>query len=394
VAEAEADLAARRDQDVEAQVGAVLVDWLGEQDGDHNRPAVFHRARDLFRLITRGRYRLDMEEGDDAAFRAYDTTTHQGHALDELSSGTRLQLLLAVRLAFVETQETGAALPLLLDEVLANCDDDRATAIIDAALAIAREGRQIFYFTAQADELAKWRDRLQDQDDVEWSVQGVLDGDGATAAAMAWTPPPRHQVPAPDGMDHATYGQALRVPPFDPWAEGVGGLHLWYLVDDVHALHQLLAMGISRWGQLDHLDAAGGQNALPGGMRDVVDQARRTAALCDRFRQLWRQGRGRPVDRAALLESGAISHAFMDAVADLCHELEGRGEALIDALVDRRLPRFQTAKAEELRAFLQDRGYLSEDVPLPADEIRVRLAAEAGCMATGERVLARLMGPP
>jgi hypothetical protein len=395
VTEAEADLEARRDQDVEAEVGAALVEWLAEQAADHNRPAVFHHARDLFRVITRGRYRLDMDDGDDAAFRAYDTTTHQGHGLDELSSGTRLQLLLAVRLAFVETQETGAALPLLLDEVLANCDDDRANAIIDAALAIARDGRQIFYFTAQADELAKWRARLEDQADVEWCVRGVLDGSGNEARVLAldWTLRPRDAAPAPAGMDHAAYGRALCVTPFDPWADGVGGLHLWYLVDDVDALHQLLSMGISRWGQLDALDVAGGPSALPGGMRGVVDQARHTAALCDRFRQLWRQGRGRPVDRAVLVESGAISDTFMDRVAALCDEVGGNGEALFEALLQGGIPRFRSSQADELRAFLLDRGHIAEAEPLGLEQLRLMLAAEAGGLPAADAILSRLAGP-
>jgi hypothetical protein len=391
LAEVEAELADRRDADVEAEVGAVLVEWLSERAADHNRPAVFHRARDLFGLISRGRYRLDMDDADEAAFRAFDTTTHRGHALDELSSGTRLQLLLAVRLAFVETQETGAALPLLLDEVLANCDDDRASAIIDAALAIARAGRQIFYFTAQADELAKWQARLQAHDDIAWCVRGILDASAADLPAIDWPHADRDEVPAPEGMDHAAYGRALRVPPFDPWVDGVGGLHLWYVIDDVDALHQLLRMGVRQWGQLDYLAAVGGESALPGGMRDVVvEDARRVAALCDRFRQLWRQGRGRPVDRAALAESGAISDTFLDRVAELCDELDGDGEALVEALAAGRVPRFRTAQADELRAFLLERGYVVDEEPLAPEQIRIMLAAEAGDVSAADALVERL----
>jgi energy-coupling factor transporter ATP-binding protein EcfA2 len=377
VAEARSDLAERRDRDVEAEVGVVLVEWLGRRAHDGNRPAVFHRARQLFGLITRGRYRLDLEEGDPVGFRAYDNTTHRGHGLDELSSGTRLQLLLAVRLAFVETQESGAALPLLLDEVLANCDDERAGAIIDAALAIARDGRQIFYFTAQPDELAKWRHRLEAQDRVGWCVGRISERPGDEAPDLDWAAA-RDAVPAPDGMDHAGYGRALRVPPFDLWADGVGGLHLWYLVDDVDALHQLLAMGVTRWGELEYLAATGGAVLLPGGVREVVDRARGAATTCDRFRQLWRQGRGRPVDRTVLEESGAVSDAFMDRVAELCREVDGQAAALLDALARGRVPRFQATKVEELRSFLRARGYLSDGAPLDPERLRVMLLAEAG----------------
>lgn len=385
VTEATADLAERRDRDVEAEIGAALVGWLAEHDRDRNRPRVFHRARELFRLITRGRYRLDMQQGDDAAFRAYDTTTQRGHGLEELSSGTRLQLLLAVRLAFVETQEAGASLPLLLDEVLANCDDDRAAAIIDAAIAVARDGRQIFYFTAQADELVKWRTRLEGQDQdpdaerVDWCVRRITHpGAGGALADIDWDPTPGDQLPESAALDHPAYGRALNVPPFDPWADGVGGLHLWYLVDDVDALHQLLAMGVTSWGQLEHLLEMAGNCVLPGVARDALEQARLAARICDRFRQLWRQGRGRPVDRSVLAESGAVSDNFIDQVAALCHELEGQAEALMDALVQRRVPRFQAGKTEELRTFLQAHGYLSEEEPLTQAHIRIRLLAETG----------------
>jgi hypothetical protein len=192
-------------------------------------------------------------------------------------------------------------------------------------------------------------------------------------------------------MDHAAYGRALRVPPFDPWADGVGGLHLWYVVDDVDALHQLLRMGVRQWGQLEYLAAVGDQSALPGGMRDVVvDDARRAAALCDRFRQLWRQGRGRPVDRSALAESGAISDTFMDRVAELCDELDGDGEALVAALVAGRVPRFRAAQADELRAYLSDRGHVLDEDPLAPEEIRIRLAAEAGDVSAADALVDRL----
>jgi hypothetical protein len=377
VAAAQADVAAQRERDMEAEVGGALAAWLRERVEDQRRPAVFHRARDLFRLITRGRYRLDLAEGGGAEFRAYDHTTHRGHGLDELSSGTRLQLLLAVRVAFVELEEKGPALPLLLDEVLANCDDDRAAAIMDAAIAIAGEGRQVFYFTAQGDELAKWRARLGAQEAVNWCVRGVLDVAGAGGAALDWTPAAREEVPSPGGMDHAAYGRALRVPPFDPWADGVGGLHLWYLVDDVEVLYRLLVAGIHHWGQLEALAAAGGDAGLAALPPEVVERARRAAGLCDRFRQLWRQGRGRPVDRAVLAESGAVTDTFLDRVAGLCRELEGAGEPLVRALAGGRVPRFRTAQAEELRAFLLERGYLPEQEPLSADRILGLVTDEA-----------------
>src|SRR5690606_38909299 len=140
LARAEDALREARDRDVDAVVAGVLVDFLQRATRDQHRPDVFRRARDLFARITRGRYRLDFDDGEPPAFRAYDTTAGIGRALDELSSGTRVQLLLAVRIAFVESRETGPRLPLLLDETLGNSDDERARAIMETAIALAADG--------------------------------------------------------------------------------------------------------------------------------------------------------------------------------------------------------------------------------------------------------------
>lgn len=113
----------QRDVDYDLVAGHVLADFLARRERDRERPAVFKRAQKLFVDITHGHFRLDIDESDPPAFRAVDTRQQRGLALDELSSGTRLQLLLAVKLAFIERQEQGPKLPLILDETLANSDE-------------------------------------------------------------------------------------------------------------------------------------------------------------------------------------------------------------------------------------------------------------------------------
>jgi uncharacterized protein YhaN len=124
VAAAESALADARDRDLRAMVGGVLARYVLEAARDHHRPDVFRRADALFTRVTAGAWRLALDDGaadggrGDAAFRAVHVPTGSGHALAELSSATRVQLLLAVRVAFVESQEQGVRLPLVLDEVL------------------------------------------------------------------------------------------------------------------------------------------------------------------------------------------------------------------------------------------------------------------------------------
>jgi uncharacterized protein YhaN len=391
------ELEDRRADAIEAAVGVALADWVAARSADRERPAVFHRAQQLFATITRGRYRLELDDAAGGAFRAHDTTTHRGHALDELSSGTRVQLLLAVRMAFVETQESAAALPLLLDEVLANCDDPRATAIIDAAVALARAGRQIFYFTAQPDEVAKWRAALDAQQDVPWAVH-TLSGARGVDVPIEWPAAAALQAapPAPDTHSHAEYGRLLDVPPFDPWSAGIGGLHLWYVVEDPHALHALLAAGIERWGQLEHF--ARSSRGRDGAAFGVWQRARPLAMLADRFHELWRSGRSAPVDSAAIARSGAVSSAFAEPVEALRRRVNGDAAALLAALENGEVRRFRSDRIEELRSFFAEQGHITSEQPHTADHIRIALLAGAADFADGDaaplvdRLIARLTG--
>lgn len=377
-----AELEDQRGRDVEDEIGAVLAEWVRSRSATENHPAVFNRARELLVQITRGRYELMMSDDDPADFRAFDHEAGRGRALDELSDGTRLQLLLAVRIAFVETQEAGAAAPLLLDEVLANSDAHRAQAIIDACIALAENGRQIFYFTAQADEVAKWRAALE-HSEVEWVETGLTDS-AEDGAGFRWTAEPveADAVPAPEGRSLDEYGRLLDVPVFDPWANGVGGLHLWYVVDDVETLHQLLRLGISTWGQLETFAERAGAGT-PAVVRRAAVAARGRAELCHRFAELRRRGRGTPVDRTVLVESGAVSERFIDDVSDLCRELEGRGDTLVAALEEKRVSGFHKNKREELRSYLLDQGHISQEESLPDEQILLELTAAAHRMETG-----------
>src|SRR5690606_36892234 len=136
---------------------------LKEETREQGKPQVLKRASEIFSRITSGRYSLEVDP-QGTAFRAYDHKIGLGQRLDELSSGTRVQLILAVRLAFLEQQEVNVTMPLLADELLANSDDARAAAIIEALTEISRDGRQIIYFTAQQDEVQKWKAKLHNSD--------------------------------------------------------------------------------------------------------------------------------------------------------------------------------------------------------------------------------------
>lgn len=370
-------------QDAEAQLGALLAEWVQAESRDSERPQVFHRARELFRQITAGRYSLELEDETEPLFRALETETGEGRALEELSSGTRVQLLLAVRVAFVETQEQGARLPLVFDEVLANSDDDRAQAVIGAVMALARSGRQVFYFTAQWDEVARWRRALEGTGLAHRFIDlaEIRRLSEAGRRPLPATEPDRPAVPAPEGCTYQEYGLLLQVPGVDPWAEGVGGVHLWHLLDDPGELYRLLRLGVERWGPLEALGEEQVEALLsregPGTGRRIYRKVSAAARVLETVLQAWRIGRGRPVDVRVLQASGAVSARFLARAADLAAKCSGDARRLLDALERGELPRFHRTRLEALREYLETEGYLDPSQPLTPDAIRARALAAA-----------------
>jgi uncharacterized protein YhaN len=367
-------LSEQLDDDYAAMVGDVLVDHVQDRTVEASRPPVFQRAREILTTITRGRYRLDFDEAS-TSFRATDTAKQKGFALDELSSGTRVQVLLAVRIAFVEQQEQSVKLPLLLDETLANSDDLRADVIIESMIELARSGRQIFYFTAQGDEVAKWLDTLDDIDDINHSVIDLADVRNLDRTIhipdlneiTAVSPDP----PSPDGHDHILYGTAIDVPPFNPH-RGAGTAHLWYLIEDVAVLHRFLELGIDCWGQLQNLLERGNGDLIIEDS-DCLDEIQQNAAALEAFVQAWKVGRGEPVDRHVLEASGAVSNTFIDEVTELATEVNGSAESIIEALRDGEVHNWRSGKTGELEAYFRDNGYLESRDTLNDDQIRLRV---------------------
>lgn len=119
-------------------------------------PALGRRAAELFRELTGGRYdgvvldrtfRMAAEPSKDAIYRD----------VQFLSAGAADQLYLAVRLAICEmVLPTDTRPPIVLDDALTNCDDERCA----AALRLLRkeaEHRQILLFTCHSREAEFFR---------------------------------------------------------------------------------------------------------------------------------------------------------------------------------------------------------------------------------------------
>ena len=120
-------LAGLYDSNLSAVTGDLLVRKLRKITAGENQQEIFTKANKIFGTITNQRYQIKVNNDPKPSFIAIDNVLGTGLSLFELSTGTRVQLLLSVRFAFIETQEGGVRLPVLADELLANSDDDRAT---------------------------------------------------------------------------------------------------------------------------------------------------------------------------------------------------------------------------------------------------------------------------
>jgi len=372
---AAAALAEARDRSDGAATGALLTKWVRANAIERSRPQVLRRANDLVVRFTGGTLRLELDHNaSPPGFRAR-RGSELPRPVDQLSVGERVQLLIAVRVAFLE-QDEPTRLPLLLDEALGTSDDHRARLIIDSVIEIAREGRQVFYFTAQHDEAGKWVTRLAESGVPYKKIDlAQIRRLGAAAAAplqIAAVEVPR--PPAPDGRNHLEYGRILGVPNVDPAVESLDGLHIWHLLEDVELLHQLLCRRVTTWGQLRTLLEHGG-----AGIVEVADTrferaataAKAVAAAC----RAWRIGRGKRVDRRALQDSDCVSDSFVDELTALAEREEGDARAIVETLESGEVSRWRTKNTEILRQFFEEDGFLSADDPLQPDEIRIRVVA-------------------
>lgn len=379
-------LADARERDMERAVGAALAELLHRQTRDAQRPAVFHRARELFLRVTHGRWRLLVDDGTATAFRAYDTRSDEGHALHELSSGTRVQLLLSVRLAFVELQEgDGPRLPLLLDETLGTSDDARAQAIIETVLDLAAaSGRQLFYFTAQEDEAAKWRGILLERG-VAADLIDLARCRRLAVPAATFTPAPviaSRAIPAVDGLTHAEYGRLLGLPAVTHAAGSAHDAHLWYVTDDLLVLHHLLSQNIDSWGALESFVELGAGDPLDG-FPDAYARIQAASRALDAALRWARVGRGRRVDRQVLADSGAITGKFIDVVSDLAGEVDGDAARLVDLLEAGQVKSFRSKATEKLREHLLENGFMTDETPLAPAEIAMRTEAAVAAELDG-----------
>ena len=376
---ARSELQDQRDEVLVAEAGRFLVNAVEKEYEQNQMPRVFKRARDHFSGFTHHGYKLRLSQDTKAPrLFAVDQRSGEDRKLNELSDGTRAQLLLATRLAFAEEVEQGRTLPLFLDEALDQSDPVRFEAIARSLGRIANDqGRQIFYLTSDPLDRDRFRHALKaEKCEVAAEIDlGFIRGRAASVTEpTTFQVPPKPIIPAPDGGSVEEYGVKLGVPGFAP-ALGYARQHFFYVLsDNLNLLRDFLVHGIKHAGQWKTV--AGTPLAKKLMSRSISSQEIDSrVSLLEVFCETWNQGRGRGVDRDVLVQSGAVSERYLDDVVEIAGELGNDPEKLLAELRERkdnRLKGFRQSSADNLEGYLRDCGYLDDRLILGESELRLR----------------------
>ncbi len=357
-------LAERRHRRLLAEAGLLLLEEVSAEYRELHQPAALREADQAFRQFTQYAFSLELDTDGRPGARAVES--NHLHNLETLSIGTRMQLLIALRVAWLRQQETTTpVLPLFLDEALTTSDPVRFEAVAAALHTAARtDGRQIFYLTAQPEDVQRWEHATGTRPTHIDLARVRRLGQAATAPLAL---PSREPIPAPEGETPAAYARRLQVPPILP-REDAGQLHLFHLLrDDLDLLHGLLATyRVESLGQLETLleTPLGRQLASHRNHPGLKNRMRAARAWFD----AWRIGRGRPVDRVVLEQSPAGGWQTLDALAQRAETTGDEAETFLQSLETRRIPNVGPKKIEQLRAWLQEQAYLDPRPPLDRDE--------------------------
>ena len=129
------------------EAAAKSIDTMRQNFERTCQPRVLGMASRHLHRMTGGRFTNIWTPLDRRELRIEDAR-QTSYTVEQLSSGSREQLFLAVRLALIEElAQKGVRLPIILDDVFVNFDESRAEAAADVLLDFAAQGQQVLFFT-------------------------------------------------------------------------------------------------------------------------------------------------------------------------------------------------------------------------------------------------------
>jgi len=149
-----ASLAEQSSAWVRRRLAAAVLERVVERYRERNQGPVLSRASELFARLTLGRFSRLQVGLEETRLECVEAEGGKRLELEQLSRGTRFQLFLALKLASLEQYLTTAPpLPLLLDDVLVEWDDQRSRVALQV-LAEHSDRQQILLFTHHGRDVA------------------------------------------------------------------------------------------------------------------------------------------------------------------------------------------------------------------------------------------------
>lgn len=362
-------LAERHDEVLLAESAQLLLEGVERDFHRDHEPEVLRHARQLFKTFTHQAFDLELDEEQKLAAR--DTRLNALRTPTDLSSATRMQLLLALRLAWAKRIEEGhTRLPLFFDEALTTTDEQRFKQVADIIERLVSEGRrQVFYLCARRSEASLWEASTGNTPhhinlaSIRFGSTDAQPADYAVAAT--------DDIPAPDGRSSEEYAALLEVLGLNPRLPSTT-VPLYYLLrDDLELLYRLLQdWRIGTLGQLQTLlRSEAASRAIPED--EVRERLASRCAIVQSWIEAWQESRGRQVDRITLEESGLVSENFIEQVSELAESVGGDPRQLIQRLREGQVRRLRRNVIDNLESWLESEGYLDPVEPLSSEE-RVR----------------------
>jgi uncharacterized protein YhaN len=150
-------------QYVRCRLAGVVLQRAIEQYREQNQGPVLERASGLFEQLTLGSFaglRLDAGEKGEMVLVGFRPADGRVVGVEGMSEGTCDQLYLALRLASLETYlAEHEPIPLIVDDILIQFDDDRAGAALQALAELSKQ-TQVIFFTHHQHLVRMARDRL------------------------------------------------------------------------------------------------------------------------------------------------------------------------------------------------------------------------------------------
>ena len=368
-------LVAKRHDVLLAECGLFWLENIEHQTRQASGERIFDLAQALFASFTHHQWEMRLDED----FSAIRTKDQAPMALSQLSTATRMQLLLAVRIArMLKSEEHHESLPLFIDEALTTSDPQRAATIIDNLQTIAEdEQRQIIYMAASDYELQLWQ-HLTQQTPKLIQLESTDTADSHEAMTLSFEP--ADTIPSPAGRSKEEYANALGI---GPWTahQPIESMHLFYLLaDDLDLLYRLMSQWrISSLGPLERwLASQSGTHQLS---TEQCAQLKRRCQLARRWWMLWHQGRPIPMDESVIhqaLDVGGLTPTTLPGVLKAAREVSFDADLLLVFLQDHPLDtgkskrKLSQTKWSELAEFLKDRGHVCHEATHSLEEVRMR----------------------